>query len=148
MSASLEDIRWRRTQLVARAAVQRGEVVAVFQRLAEPLRMVDTAVACLHYLKAHPLVPVAALVGMSMVFMLSRNYSIFRLLQRVLIRVFALWRTYHSLGIWIARGRTVWLRVGTTWRNRRRNNPSNARLTYGRTQRNVGITGAGERTHF
>lgn len=147
MSASLEDIRWRRTQLVARAAVQRGEVAAVFQRLAEPLRMVDTAIACLHYLKAHPLVPVAALVGMSMVFMLSRNYSIFRLLQRVLIRVFALWRTYRSLGIWIARGRAVWLRVGTTWRNSRRNNPSSARLTYGRTQRNVGITGAGERTH-
>lgn len=127
MSASLDDIRWRRTQLVARAAVQRGEVAAVLQRLAEPLRMVDTAVACLRYLKAHPLVPVAALVGMGIAFMLSRNYSIFRLLQRVLFRAFALWRTYRSLSVWIARGRAVWLRIGTTWRNSRRNNLSSTR---------------------
>ena len=127
MNANLDDVRRRRTQLVARAAVQRGEVAAVFQRLAEPLRMVDTAVACLHYLKAHPLVPIAALVGMGMAFMLSRNYSIFRLLQRVLIRAFALWRMYRSLGVWIARGRAVWLRIGTTWRNSRRNNLSSAR---------------------
>lgn len=127
MSASLDDIRWRRTQLVARAAVQRGEVAAVLQRLAEPLRMVDTTVACLHYLKAHPLVPVAALVGMSMAFMLSRNHSIFRLLQHVLFRTFALWRAYRSLGVWIARGRAVWLRIGTTGQNNRRNNLPSAR---------------------
>ncbi|MDO8437191.1 MAG: YqjK family protein [Nitrosomonadaceae bacterium] len=127
MSASLDDIRWRRTQLVARAAVQRGEVTAVLQRLAEPLRMVDTAVACLRYLKAHPLVPVAALVSMGVAFMLSRNYSIFRLLQLVLFRAFALWRTYRSLSVWIARGRAVWLRIGTTWRNSRRNNLSSTR---------------------
>ncbi len=89
--------------------------------------MVDTAVACLRYLKAHPLVPIAALVSMSMAFMLSRNYSIFRLLQRVLFRSFALWRTYRSLGVWIARGRAVWLRIGTTWQNSRRNSPPSTR---------------------
>ncbi|MEK6707222.1 MAG: hypothetical protein AAB286_04495 [Pseudomonadota bacterium] len=127
MSARLDDIRWRRTQLVARAAVQRGEVTVAVQCLAEPLRMVDTAVACLRYLKAHPLVPIAALVSMSMAFMLSRNYSIFRLLQRVLFRSFALWRTYRSLGVWIARGRAVWLRIGTTWQNSRRNSPPSTR---------------------
>ena len=127
MSASLDDIRWRRAQLVARAAVQRGEVTAVFQRLAEPLRMVATAVATMRYLKAHPLFPIAALVGMGMAFMLSRNYKIFQLLQRVLIRAFALWRTYRSLGVWIARGRAVSLRIGTTWQNSRRNNPSSTR---------------------
>ncbi len=127
MSASLDDIRWRRTQLVAHAAVQRGEVAAVLQRLAEPLRMVNTAIACLHYLKAHPLVPVAALVGMSMAFMLSRNHSIFRLLQHVLFRAFALWRAYRSLGVWIARGQTAWSRIGMTWRNSRSNNSSSAR---------------------
>lgn len=124
MSASLDDIRWRRTQLVARAAVQRGEVAVVFQCVAGPLRRVDAAVACLCYLKAHPLVPVTALVGMGIAFMLSRNYTIFRLLQRVLFRAFALWRTYRSMGVWITRGRTVWLRIGTIWRNSRRNNPS------------------------
>lgn len=127
MSARLDDIRWRRTQLVARAAVQRGEVTAVLQRLAEPLRMVDMAVAGLHYLKAHPLVPVAALAGMSMAFMLSRNYSIFRLLQRILFRAFALWRAYRSWGVWIARGRAAWSRIGMTWRNSRSNNPPSIR---------------------
>lgn len=127
MSASLDNIRWRRTQLVARAAAQRGEVAAVLQHLAEPLRMVNTAVVCLRYLKTHPLVPLAALVGMSMAFMLSRNHSIFQLLQRVLFRAFALWRTYRSLGVWIARGRAVWLRIGTTGQNSRRNSPSSTR---------------------
>ncbi len=127
MSARLEDIRWRRTQLVARAAVQRGEVAAVLHRLAEPLRMVDTAMASLHYLKAHPLVPIAAVVGMSMAFMLSRNYSIFRLLQRILFRSFALWRAYRSWGVWIARGRAAWSRIGMTWRNSRSNNPPSIR---------------------
>jgi hypothetical protein len=127
MSARLEDIRWRRTQLVARAAVQRGEVAAVLHRLAEPLRMVDTAMASLHYLKAHPLVPIAAVVGMSMAFMLSRNYSIFRLLQRILFRSFALWRAYRSWGVWIARGRAAWSRIGMTWRNSRSNHPPSIR---------------------
>lgn len=127
MSARLEDIRWRRTQLVARAAVQRGEVAAVLHRLAEPLRMVDTAMASLHYLKAHPLVPIAAVVGMSVVFMLSRNYSIFRLLQLILFRSFALWRAYRSWGAWIARGRAAWSRIGMTWRNSRNNNPPSIR---------------------
>ena len=127
MSARLDDIRWRRTQLVARAAVQREEVTVAVQCLAEPLRMVDTAVAGLRYLKAHPLVPVAAVVGMSMAFMLSRNYSIFRLLQRVLFRSFALWRAYRSWGVWIARGRAAWSRIGMTWRNSRSNNPPSIR---------------------
>ena len=124
MSTSLDDIRWRRTQLVARAAVQRGEVTLVLRQLAEPLHMADTVVTCLRYLKAHPLVPAAALVGIGMAFMLARNYTIFRLLQQILIRAFALWQTYRSWSIWIARGRSVWSRIGTTWRNSRRNNPS------------------------
>lgn len=122
MSANLDDIRWRRTQLVARAAVQRKEVTLALHQLVEPLRMVDTAITCLRYLKAHPLIPAAALVGIGMTFMLARNYTIFRLLQQILIRAFALWQTYRSWSIWIVRGRSVWSRIGATWRNSRRNN--------------------------
>ena len=124
MSASLDDIRARRAQLVARAAVQRGEMTAALQCLAGPLRMVDTATAWVHYLKAHPLVPLAALMGMS--FMLARH-GIFHLLQRILIRAFALWRTYRSLGTWITRGRVAWSRIAKMRKNSGRNNPSSAR---------------------
>jgi len=64
---------------------------------------------------------------MSMAFMLSRNYSIFRLLQRILFRSFALWRAYRSWGVWIARGRAAWSRIGMTWRNSRSNHPPSIR---------------------
>ena len=129
MSASLDDIRWRRTQLVARAAVQRGEVSAVLQHMAEPLCIVATAAACMRYVKAHPLISVAALVsiGMGIAFMLSRNHRIFRLIQPVLIRAFTIWRTYRSLSVWIARGQAAWSRIGTTKQNSRRNILSSTR---------------------
>ncbi len=129
MSASLDDIRWRRTQLVAHAAVQRGEVSAVLQHMAEPLCIVATAATCMRYVKAHPLISIAALVsiGMAIAFMVSRNHKIFRLVQPVLIRAFTIWRTYRSLGVWITRGRAAWSRIETTKPNSRRSISSSTR---------------------
>lgn len=130
MSSSLDLIRRRRAQLVASAAVQRDEVTIIFQRLAEPLRMADAAICCIRYLKAHPLVPIVAVVSISVAFALSR-YSILQMLQRILLRAFALWRTYRSLGMWVARGQTAWVYIDTMRRNSGRNNLSGARQLRG-----------------
>ena len=130
MNSRLDLIRRRRAQLVAHAAVQRDEVTLVFQRLDQPLRMADAAVSCVRYLKAHPFVPIVAVVGIGMAFALSR-YSILRLLQRILLRAFALWRTYRSLGVWVARGWTAWAYIATIRQNGGKNNPSDARQLRG-----------------
>jgi len=119
---SLSDIHLRRARLVALAATQRVNVTISLQHLAPPAQVADTVLVSLRFLKMHPLVPVAIVAG-AVAMMLSRTHSSSWSLKRVTFRAFALWRTYHSLGVWAARGRAVWLRIGTVWHTSKSHNP-------------------------
>lgn len=123
MIPSLSDIHLRRARLVALAATQRVNVTISLQHLAPPVQVADTVLVCLRFLKMHPLVPFAMVAG-AVVMVLSRTHGSSWSLKRVAFRAFALWRTYHSLGVWATRGRAVWLRIGTAWhtnKNHRQN---------------------------
>lgn len=60
MSRQLAEIMAKRAELLARIAAQRQEVVSVGARLRTPLAIADHAVAAGRYLRAHPLLLVAA----------------------------------------------------------------------------------------
>ena len=122
MITRLSDIHLRRAQLVALAAAQRTDVILSVQPLVQPLHVADTTLVCLRYLKTRPLILVAMLAGMTAI-ILSRNSANSWPLKRLAFRAFALWRSYRSLGVWVTRGRSVWLRIGTAWHNRRRHSP-------------------------
>lgn len=123
---NLQDIHRRRAQLVARAAAQRGEVATTFQRLDTPLRMAEGVVSFVRFIKSHPLVPIVAAVGVAVAFAVSGRVSIPRMFKRVLIGAIAVWRTYRSLGVWIAYGRAALFSINAMHRSSgKKNNQDN-----------------------
>ena len=122
---SLNDIHRRRAQLVARAAVQRGEVATIFQRLDTPLRVAEGVVSFVRFVKSHPLVPIVAAVGVAVAFAVSGRVSIPRMFKRVLIGAIAVWRTYRSLRGWIAYGQTALLSINAMRRSGEKKNIKN-----------------------
>lgn len=122
---SLNDIYRRRAQLVARAAVQRGEVATTFQRLDTPLRVAEGVVSFVRFIKSHPLVPIVAAVGVAVAFAVSGRVSIPRIFKRVLIGAIAVWRTYRSLRGWIAYGQTALLSINAMRRSSEKKNIKN-----------------------
>lgn len=124
MTPSLSNIHLRRAQLVALSATQRVNVAISLQHLAPPIQVANTILVCLRLLKMYPLVPVAIVAG-AVAMMLSRAHARSWSLKRVAFRAFALWRTYRSLGVWAARGRMAWLRIGMAWHARKSHSPHN-----------------------
>lgn len=122
---NLHDIHRRRAQLVAQAAAQRGEVAMIFQRLDTPLRMAEGVVSFVRFLKSHPLVPIAAVVGVAVAFAVSSRLSVPRIFKRVFIGTIALWRTYRSLSVWITYGQAALFSVNAMRRNSSKKNNQN-----------------------
>jgi len=122
---NLHDIHRRRAQLLARATAQRGEVAMIFQRLDMPLRLADSAISCVGFLKAHPLVPVAVAAGIVAALAVSRHVTIPRMFKRILVGAIALWRMYRSYGVWINYGQAALLGINAMRRNSSKKNNQN-----------------------
>ena len=86
---SLEEVRWRRAQLVERAAVQRGRVADEMQALRDATAWVDRGAEAIAYLRAHPV----ALAGIVIVGLVVLRRPVFGGgVARVARRGFIAWR--------------------------------------------------------
>ena len=94
----------RRERLQERCAQQRKDLAAALHDLRQPIEAVDRVLACVRFLRAHPLLLVAGVATLTAL----RRRDLFSLA----IRGVAAWRAWRAISGWIDRaGAGRWLRA-------------------------------------
>lgn len=78
-----------RERLLAHCDTQRAELTAAAQHWERPIRIIDSVLACIRYLRRNPLVLAAGLAGLAVV----QRRGMWRWVQRG----YVLWRSYRAL---------------------------------------------------
>lgn len=89
------DIARRKEQLIARCATQREAIAGAFRELRQPLAVADRALAVTRFLRAHPVLVLAAVAGV----VAFRRRNVLSLVTSGL----ASWRIWRAIAAWVDR---------------------------------------------